>query len=417
MTSLLTHPNPPLVHSISYGSQSSLNRVGCQNRAAVDDIDNDFAKLAAMGITVVISSGDSGSGYSPPQPKCNVATADTKLEGATLYSKPSLSAMDCCFASGTATTVGYSFTPTAASHCDPSSGVPGISYIGKTAPQSLDGMPSFACCLQSQVYPGNWIGWSWVETPSTPGVGNCTLFATISGHVVQKGARSGSKPKAGVCTALVSVNRSIHAPGSSSGLLIPDPTTSPTLYPSWPASSPWVTAVGATRFINNTIGRPEMASDQFGSGGGFSRDFLAFDHQANATKRYLATAAKLPPTGSFPPLGRGTADVSTLGEGFQIIEAGGVTSTGGTSASAPTFAGLISLINEQRLAVGRSALGYLNPWIYANPQMFSDVVVGTNAIGRGTGPIKFGFECAKGWDPPTGLGTPLFDAMLKSAMG
>ena len=48
--------------------------------------------------------------------------------------------------------------------------------------------------------------------------------------------------------------------------------------------------------------------------------------------------------------------------------------------------------------------------------MFSDVVVGTNAIGLGIGPIKFGFECTKGWDPATGLGTPLFDEMLESAM-
>ena len=34
------------------------------------------------------------------------------------------------------------------------------------------------------------------------------------------------------------------------------------LYASWPASSPWVTAVGATRFDGHTIGSEEMASDQ-----------------------------------------------------------------------------------------------------------------------------------------------------------
>ena len=33
--------------------------------------------------------------------------------------------------------------------------------------------------------------------------------------------------------------------------------------PSWPASSPWVTAVGATRFVNQSAGMPERASDQF----------------------------------------------------------------------------------------------------------------------------------------------------------
>ena len=416
-TAILTHPNPPLVHSISYGAQTSLDRVGCANRAAVDDIDNDFAKLAAMGFTVIFASGDSGSGYGPPLPHCNQPTPDTKLEGAVLYSWPSYSALDCCSAAGTVSTVGYSFTPTPTAHCDPTSGTAGIAYTGMTAPQSLDGMPSWACCQQSQVYPGNWVGWSWVEEPSTPGAGNCTLFATITGHVVARGrARSGTKPKAGVCTALSTVSGSVRAPGSSSGHLTPDPTTNPKLWPSWPASSPWVTAVGATRFIDHTVGQPEMASDQFGSGGGFSHDFPVFAHQASATKAYLATAQNLPPAGSFSPLGRGTADVSALGEGYQIVEAGGVMPTGGTSASTPTFAGLISLINEQRLAAFKPALGYLNPWMYANPQMFTDVVVGTNAIGRGTGPIKFGFQCAKGWDPATGLGTPLFDAMLESAM-
>jgi tripeptidyl-peptidase-1 len=61
-------------------------------------------------------------------------------------------------------------------------------------------------------------------------------------------------------------------------------------------------------------------------------------------------------------------------------------------------------------------MGYLNPWIFANPQAFTDVVLGTNAIGRGTGPLKYGFNCTKGWDPATGLGTPIFSKMLDAAM-
>ena len=41
---------------------------------------------------------------------------------------------------------------------------------------------------------------------------------------------------------------------------------------------------------------------------------------------------------------------------------------------------------------------------------------GTNAIGRGTGPLPYGFAAAKGWDPATGLGTPHFDKLLAAAM-
>jgi hypothetical protein len=119
-TAVLTHPNPPLVHSISYGSQTSLNRAGCSSRAAVDDIDNDFAKLAAVGITVIFASGDSGSDYAPPLPNCDSPTPDTKMEGTVLFSQPTYSALDCCSAAGTVKTVGYSFTPPPAAHCDPS---------------------------------------------------------------------------------------------------------------------------------------------------------------------------------------------------------------------------------------------------------------------------------------------------------
>ena len=89
---------------------------------------------------------------------------------------------------------------------------------------------------------------------------------------------------------------------------------------------------------------------------------------------------------------------------------------GGTSASSPFFAGLISLINEERLKAGKPQMGFLNPFLYANPDAFFDVVKGTNAIGRGTGPSRYGFAAAKGWDAATGLGSPYFDKLLEAAL-
>merc|ERR1719253_2142039 len=190
------------------------------------------------------------------------------------------------------------------------------------------------------------------------------------------------------------------------------------LYPSWPASSPWVTAVGATRFVNQpTASGEEMASDQFGSGGGFSYDFArgnATWQEADVTK-YLAaakSAPKFPPSKDFNAAGRGTPDVSALGEGFQVVVSGQVQSVGGTSASAPTFAGLVSLLNEARLQKGQKQLGFLNPFVYKNENLFTDIVKGTNAIGRGTGPSKYGYACEAGWDAATGVGTPKFDQIL-----
>ena len=163
-----------------------------------------------------------------------------------------------------------------------------------------------------------------------------------------------------------------------------------------------------------------MASDQFGSGGGFSKQFGQSPNakwQMSDVARYLNVVshdAPFPPTGSFSAKGRATPDVSALGEGFQVYQSGRVMAVGGTSASAPTFAGIVSLLNEHRLQNGKKPLGFLNPFLYQNADAFTDVVKGTNAIGRGTGPIKYGFNCTKGWDPATGHGTPNFEKLLKA---
>ena len=90
----------------------------------------------------------------------------------------------------------------------------------------------------------------------------------------------------------------------------------------------------------------------------------------------------------------------------------------GTSGSAPIFGAIVSLLNEARLGAGKPPLGFLNPWLYANADAFTDVTVGTNAIGHQPGrpgPVgatPYGFNCTAGWDPVTGLGTPRFGELL-----
>jgi len=190
-----------------------------------------------------------------------------------------------------------------------------------------------------------------------------------------------------------------------------------TLWPSWPASSPWVTAVGSTRFVTNTPGA-EMSTDQFGSGGGFSWDFAAPAYQKSAVDGYFRIEApsKVPPANLFNRTGRATPDVSALGEGYQVVEGGQTIAVGGTSASAPAFAGLISLINDQRIKNGKSVLGFLNQWIYSNSEMWQDVTVGSNRFGRGPFPLTYGYDCVKGWDPSSGMGTPDFQKMLAAGL-
>lgn len=66
-------------------------------------------------------------------------------------------------------------------------------------------------------------------------------------------------------------------------------------------------------------------------------------------------------------------------------------------------ASIISLVNDARIAAGKSSLGWLNPWIYSTAhKAFTDVVGGETAS-CGTD----GFPVTKGWDPSTGFGTPV----------
>jgi len=129
---------------------------------------------------------------------------------------------------------------------------------------------------------------------------------------------------------------------------------------------------------------------------------------------YLTSGVTLPPAGSFPLKGRAGPDVSALGEGYEVVQNGNPKPQGGTSAATPMFSGIISLLNEARLSKHMSPMGFLNPWLYANPGMFTDITYGWDSDNGARDPDAF--ACTIGWDPVTGLGSPLFPKMLASAM-
>jgi hypothetical protein len=235
-----------------------------------------------------------------------------------------------------------------------------------------------------------------------------------------KGSNPPPPPPPGSCTIYSTVTSNTTAPNTTISFVLPT-NRKVVLWPSWPASSPWVTSVGATRFVGQKVGNEEMATDQFGSGGGFSNDFAQSPHakwQSAAVAKYLATVdpTTLPPAASFPAMGRATPDVSALGEGYQVFVNGEAKSVGGTSASSPAFASMVSLLNEARLNAGKPAMGFLNPFLYANANAFTDVTKGSNKVGRDGSTLSYGFNCSVGWDPATGLGTPKFDKLLAAAM-
>merc|ERR1712008_665226 len=132
----------------------------------------------------------------------------------------------------------------------------------------------------------------------------------------------------------------------------------------------------------------------------------------------LPDVAIAPYGGKWGRKGRGSPDVSALDTGYTTILEGKLNpGVVGTSASTPVFAAMIALINDVRLSAGKPPLGFLNPLLYSNSDAFTDVTIGSNRIGRAGQKLDSGFNCTKGWDPVTGLGSPIYPKLLKAAMG
>lgn len=113
---------------------------------------------------------------------------------------------------------------------------------------------------------------------------------------------------------------------------------------SWPASSPWVTAVGATMGVESGFREIACSTDAKGptarasvyqptitSGGGYSQKVPRPFWQDGALKDDRTY--------------RGIPDVSLAGHAYVIRNGGQWMPVDGTSASAPAFAGMVSILN------------------------------------------------------------------------
>merc|ERR1712023_143761 len=91
----------------------------------------------------------------------------------------------------------------------------------------------------------------------------------------------------------------------------------------------------------------------------------------------------------------GYPDISALGYNMLVVFDGAVIPSGGTSASGPVAAALMTIINDKLFAAGKAAMGWFNPTLYSLastcPSCFQDIVIGNNAAG--------------GWDAVSGLGS------------
>jgi subtilase family serine protease len=86
---------------------------------------------------------------------------------------------------------------------------------------------------------------------------------------------------------------------------------------------------------------------------------------------------------------------------------------GGTSASAPLWAAFMAIADQ----MAGHPLGFINSALYklatssAYTQDFNDIASGDNSINR-DGVHVTGYRAVAGWDPVTGLGTPILDKLL-----
>ena len=205
----------------------------------------------------------------------------------------------------------------------------------------------------------------------------------------------------------------------------------------FPASIPEVTAVGGTEFeegagdwspSNRTDGGsalsyiPEFDWNDTGFGTGFSPNSLV----AGGGGKSIYYPTPVWQTGpGFPNDGfRDVPDVALSAsadhDGYLLCieECPTYFSVyGGTSASAPVFAGMLSLLNQYLVNAGAQAqpgLGNINPALYAleqlSPYAFHDVTAGNNQVPCKTGTPDcvngpFGYQAHAGYDEVTGLGS------------
>jgi len=182
--------------------------------------------------------------------------------------------------------------------------------------------------------------------------------------------------------------------------------------PSYPATCPYVTAVGATYAQSWAVpGKGEVVCQSnvdnavITSGGGFSTLFAAPTYQQAAIKSYFENVATQPKRG-YSKTGRGYPDVALSGFGYEVVIADSLYTVCGTSCSAPSVAGMVSLVNAIRQEAGAAPLGFLNPMIYQHASVFNDVTQGENqCTANAQVCCEQGFHAASGWDPTTGFGS------------
>ena len=172
---------------------------------------------------------------------------------------------------------------------------------------------------------------------------------------------------------------------------------------SYPASSPYVVAVGGTTLLTNSDGTYDTEIAWYSGAGGISQFEYSMYWQSGIVPSNAAGDKGLPDLAM-------DADPNS---GANIIVGGSAEVVGGTSLSSPLSMGVWARLESAH----RNKLGFASPRLYqfaspvntataALPSVtgFHDIIVGTNA----------GYAATPGWDYTTGLGT--FDISAINAL-
>ena len=193
----------------------------------------------------------------------------------------------------------------------------------------------------------------------------------------------------------------------------------PTKEPSLVASDPLVLSAGGTTLeASHTtgawIGETTWGLPDGTPGTGFQASGGGFSHLFNRPSYQNGVAG----IGAY----RGVPDVAADANpntGFPVVTntAGGSPSIsvhGGTSASAPTWAGIIALADQY----AKRHLGFVNPAIYQIArssqyhQAFHDITAGPVNTAKFPHGTIVGYQAGPDWDPVTGWGSPDADVLV-----
>jgi len=176
--------------------------------------------------------------------------------------------------------------------------------------------------------------------------------------------------------------------------------------------NPYATIVGGTTLTTSGAGGPWSSETTWnwgnngGSGGGISGYGIPNWQQG------IAMTANLGST-TF----RNYPDVAMPADGVFLISQDGnsIGWVGGTSCASPLWAGFMALVNQRAASLGKPAIGFANPPIYAigrgnyanYTNCFHDIITGNNFDSQN--PNRFaalrGYDLCTGWGTPTGSNT------------